>query len=107
MRVRIPWSRFLLPVVPLVLAGAIAELAVRLGWVPAYLVPAPSRVARAFATESDLWRATWETAIASLAGFGLSAGAGLLIAIVLSSSRWIERTFYALCGAGGDGNGER
>lgn len=78
----------------MVIAGALAEMAVRAGWLPAYLVPAPSRVAKAFAAERDLWHATWETAIASLAGFGLSAGAGLLIAIGLSSSRWIERTFY-------------
>ncbi len=84
----------LLPVVPLVVASVAAELAVRGGWVPGYLVPAPSQVVHTLATEHDLWRATGETAAASLAGFLLSATLGLSIAIVLSSARWILRTFY-------------
>jgi NitT/TauT family transport system permease protein len=87
-------EKFLLPLLPLVVACAFAEAAVRLHWVPAYLVPAPSKVARTFLTESDLWRATGETAIASAIGFLLSALIGLLIAIVLSSSRWVQRMFY-------------
>jgi len=91
---RTTWSKFLLPLLPLVVACAIAELAVRRGWVPGYLVPAPSQVAKVFTTDRDLWKATRDTALASCAGFLLSAAVGLLIAIALSSSRWIERMFY-------------
>jgi NitT/TauT family transport system permease protein len=87
-------ARFLPPLVPLIVAGVLAEFAVRRGWVPAYLVPAPSKVARTLFNESDLRRATAETAIASIAGFLLSAVVGLAVAIALSSSRWIQRMFY-------------
>ena len=82
------------PLLPLIVGGVLAELAVRQNWVQAFLVPAPSRVARTLLKESDLWRAAWETAVASAAGFALSAVVGLLVAVALSSSRWVQRTFY-------------
>jgi NitT/TauT family transport system permease protein len=91
---RATWTKFLLPLLPLAVACAIAEVAVRRQWVPAYLVPAPSQVIKVFAHDRDLWKATGETALASLAGFVLSAAVGLLIAIALSSSRWVQRMFY-------------
>lgn len=88
------FGKILLPLAPLVVVGVLAEVAARRGWIAAYLVPAPSRVARALVHETDLWRATGETAVASLIGFLLSAVIGLLIAIALSSSRWVQRMFY-------------
>ena len=94
MIMRARWTNLLLPLVPLVVACAVAEVAVRRAWVPAYLVPAPSQVAKVFTTDQDMWKATGETAIASVAGFVLSAVVGLLIAIALSSSRWVQRMFY-------------
>ena len=94
MIMRSRWTNLLLPLVPLVVACAVAEVAVRRNWVPAYLVPAPSQIAKAFTTDRDLWKATGETALASVAGFVLSAVVGLLIAIALSSSRWVQRMFY-------------
>jgi NitT/TauT family transport system permease protein len=42
----------------------------------------------------ELWRATLDTATASLIGFGLSAAFGCLIAIALSSAAWVQRAFY-------------
>jgi len=87
-------SKFVLPLLPLAVACTVAEVAVRRAWVPAYLVPAPSQVIKVFANDRDLWKATGETALASGAGFLLSAAVGLLIAIVLSSSRTVERMFY-------------
>jgi len=87
-------SKFMLPLLPLAVACTVAEVAVRRAWVPAYLVPAPSQVIKVFANDRDLWKATGETALASGAGFLLSAAVGLLIAIVLSSSRTVERMFY-------------
>lgn len=91
---RTSWSKFVLPLLPLVVAGAVAEIAVRRNWVPAYLVPAPSKIARTLLRERDLRVGFAETALASLAGFALSAAAGLVIAIALSSARWVQRTFY-------------
>ena len=84
----------LLPLAPLVVAGVCAEIAVRAGWVASYLVPAPSQVVRALVVHRDLWRAAGDTALASVAGFLLSAAIGLVLAVVLSSARWVLRTFY-------------
>ena len=83
------------PVVPFVVVTLVTELAVRRGWVASFLVPAPSSVvASLFRDWSELWRATLNTAIASLTGFGMSAIIGSLIAIALSSATWVQRAFY-------------
>lgn len=69
----------------------------RAGWVAPYLVPAPSRVLATLTSArdgADLFRATGQTALASLAGFAASAGVGLVVAIALSSARWVQRAFY-------------
>ena len=83
------------PVVPFVVVTLVTELAVRQGWVPSFLVPAPSSVGTSlFRDWPELWRATLNTAIASLTGFGMSAIIGSLIAIALSSAAWVQRAFY-------------
>jgi len=83
------------PVVPFVVVTLVTELAVRQGWVPSFLVPAPSSVVTSlFRDWPELWRATLNTAIASLTGFGMSAIIGSLIAIALSSAAWVQRAFY-------------
>jgi NitT/TauT family transport system permease protein len=85
-------TKVLPPIVPLVVAGVLAELlAPKHGY---SLVPTPSAVARAFVNETDLWRAMGQTAIASAAGFVMSAVVGIVFAIVLSSSRWVQRALY-------------
>jgi NitT/TauT family transport system permease protein len=83
------------PVVPFVAATLVAELAVRQGWVASFLVPAPSSVIISMIRDwPELWRATLDTAIASLIGFAMSAVIGCLIAIALSSAAWVQRAFY-------------
>jgi NitT/TauT family transport system permease protein len=83
------------PLVPLAIVTLAAELAVREAWVPSFLVPVPSSVvASMFRDWPELWRATFDTAIAALAGFGMSAIVGSLIAIALSSAAWVQRAFY-------------
>ncbi|HVR29770.1 MAG TPA: ABC transporter permease [Thermoanaerobaculia bacterium] len=83
------------PLVPLLALTLAMEIAVRSGWVPAFLVPAPSTVARTLHDEAASFRAlTLETTTASLAGFGLSVAAGIAIAVALSSAVWIQRAFY-------------
>jgi NitT/TauT family transport system permease protein len=86
---------FVPPLVPMAVALLAAELAVRRAWVPAFLVPAPSSVLASILRDwPELWRATLDTAIASMIGFVMSALFGALIAIGLSSSAWVQRAFY-------------
>jgi NitT/TauT family transport system permease protein len=83
------------PIVPAVVVTATTELTVRQGWVPSFLVPAPSSVvASLFHDWPELWGATLNTANASLTGFAMSAVIGSLIAIALSSAAWVQRAFY-------------
>ncbi len=95
MRMR-PFMRAMLPpIVPMIVAIIGAELAVRQAWVPSFLVPAPSTVITSmFHDWPELWRATFDTAMAAVVGFAMSALIGTLIAIVLSSATWVERAFY-------------
>lgn len=82
------------PLVPLVLVSALAEFAVRAGWVQAFLVPAPTSVARALLSNAELWRSTRATALDAGAGLAMSIAAGIAIAIALSSAAWVQRAFY-------------
>lgn len=89
------WSRVWPPIVPAVLVIAGMELAVRREWVRAFLIPAPSKVAATLWNDRvELWQALWETTRASAIGFALSAVGGLVIAVALSSAKWIQRAFY-------------
>ena len=81
--------------VPLVVATAAAELAVRQGWVRAYLIPAPSSVLRAMVQDSsELLGAIATTSVSAVSGFLLSVVVGIAVAVFLSSSRAIQRAFY-------------
>lgn len=87
-------ARVLLPLVPALLVAATVETLVRSGTLPAFLVPAPSAVARTLASEDDLWFAAGQTALAAALGFVASAILGIVLAVALSSARWVERMFY-------------
>ena len=81
--------------IPLLVATAAAEFAVREGLVRAYLVPAPSSVLRAIIeSQAELTSALLTTSFSALLGFVLSTLAGIAIAVFLSSSRAIQRAFY-------------
>ena len=83
------------PLIPLVLAVVAMEVVVRLGWVPRFLLPAPSRVAETLWVDREyLGGKMLETGLAAVLGFALSAVVGLVIAIALSSARWVQRAFY-------------
>ncbi len=83
------------PLIPLVVVTLVAEFLVRQGFVRAYLVPAPSAVFRAMlSSHAELLQALASTSAGSLAGFALSAVTGIAIAILLSSSRGVQRAFY-------------
>ncbi len=76
------------------LLGAWEGLARAFG-VPRYLLPPPSAVAQAMLAElPQLLLAASVTARAALYGFALSAVVGALTAVVLSTSRPLERALY-------------
>jgi NitT/TauT family transport system permease protein len=83
------------PIVPAVVVTLATEVAVRQGWVPSFLIPAPSQVVESLVRDwPDLWSATMDTADASLMGFAMSIVIGSLIAIGMSSAPWVQRAFY-------------
>jgi NitT/TauT family transport system permease protein len=83
------------PIVTFVATTALAEIAIRLFGVSPVLLPAPSAVLLAAIQHADvLWPALAATTQAVLLGLALSTAAGLLAAIALASSRWVERAFY-------------
>jgi NitT/TauT family transport system permease protein len=83
------------PVLALVILLAAWELCARVLEVPAYLLPPPSAIVLAAkANAVTLAEGALTTARAALTGFVLSAILGVLAAIVLTSSRLIERAFY-------------
>ncbi len=91
--IQIAWP----PMIPLIVLIAGAEIAVRSGMVPLYLVPPPSKVLATLFSQrdgGDLLDAASATAKAALAGFALSAVIGIAIAITLASARWVQRAFY-------------
>jgi NitT/TauT family transport system permease protein len=82
----------LIPFVVLILTG---EWIVRAGIVPAYLLPTPTAVFRAIIDNRvELTRAMLKTSGSAVAGFALSVVIGVAIAVMLSSSRWVQRAFY-------------
>lgn len=88
-------KRILPPLIPMLLMIAISEIAVRQGWIASYLVPTPTAVVTAIVqSREELFTAFVKTATAALAGFALSTSLGIAIAVLLSSSRRIQRAFY-------------
>ncbi|NMO18024.1 ABC transporter permease [Pyxidicoccus fallax] len=83
------------PLVALVVLLGLWEGTVRLLEVPGWLVPPPSAILKVGAREaSSLLGAAVTTGSSALVGFGLSAGLGVLVAILLASSRLLERALY-------------
>ena len=88
-------SSLLPPLLPLFVGMGVCELAVRSGWIPSYLIPAPSEVFRSLIDDRfELAIAAWTTLSSALVGLLLSFAAGTLFAIVLSSSDLARRAFY-------------
>lgn len=83
------------PLVPAVAGLGLIEALVAGGAVPAYLVPAPSSVVRALLNDTtSLYPPLAQTAVASILGFAISAALGTLVAVLLASSRALQRAFY-------------
>jgi NitT/TauT family transport system permease protein len=83
------------PLVTFAAVTLLAEAAIRAWGVSDLVLPRPSQVAlAAWTARADLGPALLNTTEAVLAGLGLSIAVGLVIAVVLSTSRLVERALY-------------
>ena len=90
-----PLKLMLPPRLTLVAAGGHAHWLLRVLHVKEYLVPPPTAVGVVLRDQyRDLLASAWVTAQAALLGFALAAVGGVVAAVLLSASRWIERAFY-------------
>lgn len=83
----------------LVALGALLawELGVRIGGVPAYLLPPPSSILRRIVTDHRLLAMhTWATGIEVLAGFALAIVVSIPLAAILARFRPLESALYPL-----------
>jgi NitT/TauT family transport system permease protein len=88
-------SAAIAPLVALVLLLALWEGLARVLGIPAWLLPPPSAIGTAAAREASmLLGAALTTGRSALVGFGLSAAVGVLSAVILGSSRLLERALY-------------
>lgn len=83
------------PLAVLVIALVAWELVTRLFAIPFYILPGPGRVvAAALENGPSLLDSVLTTFRASMLGFGLSGITGVLIAMLLSSSKLLETSLY-------------
>jgi NitT/TauT family transport system permease protein len=73
------------------------ELAVDLGAVPRFVLPAPSDIgASMVAHAGSLLAHCWVTLLETLAGFGLSVAIGIPLAVLIVYSRFFDRVLYPI-----------
>ena len=95
MKLKARTSSLLPPLLPLIVSIGVFEISVRAGWVPSYLIPAPSEVLRSLIDDRlELVHAAWSTLSSAVIGLLLSFSAGSLFAVVLSSADLARRAFY-------------
>ncbi len=83
------------PIAALLLLLGLWEILTRALRVESFLLPPPSAIARvAIVKHAVLWQGAITTGRAALTGFAMSAVLGVAAAIVLGSSRLVERAFY-------------
>ena len=87
--------RIMLPLATLALAVLAWELVVRINNIPAYVLPAPTLVARTIITDWEiLWHALLVTLTITVEGFVLAVVGGVGLAILFNQSRLVEYSFY-------------
>ena len=89
--------KFFPPTIALLLTLLVWEAGVRIGNVPAYLLPPPSAILMRIASGwQQISSHTWVTAAETLVGFGLAIVISIPLAAALSQVRWIEQSLYPL-----------
>lgn len=83
------------PILMFLLLAISSEIIIRMLKVPAFLLPAPSAVLRTMWSDSgELLANLATTALASVVGFAAAVVLGILFAILLSTSRFVQRALY-------------
>ncbi len=82
------------PLFFLVLILVVWESSVTLLQVPRWLLPSPSGIFRQFFKSPDLWLHTRLTLTEAFLGFAASAVSGILIAILIAHSRFLEKGVF-------------
>ena len=86
---------WLVPLLLLVLGLIAWEVIVRLRDTPTWFIPKPTEVAQELIESRRLlWRHTWTTLQEMLLGLALAFVFGVLLAVMISSSRLVERSIY-------------
>jgi len=86
-----------IPLLALVVLLGVWELWVRIDDTPAWLLPAPSAVAReAVESRALLWDHTWTTLQEVVIGYLAAFVVGVAVALAIGSSRLVERAVYPL-----------
>lgn len=89
-------ARYGLFLLLMILLLVIWEWIVRMGWVPSFIIPAPTAIARSLYEHRRLLLATHlpATLMEVVVGFGLSIGAGIALATGMYMNRSIEKALY-------------
>lgn len=75
------------------------ELGVRISGIPPYLLPGPLLVLQTLVKDwSELFPSLLITLKITVVAFIAAVVSGLLVAILFAQSKWIERSFFSLCG---------
>ena len=92
------WLKLLEVACPYLFGAAVLalwEIAVRVSGVPSYIIPGPLLILQTLVIDMNtLWPSLLVTLAITLEAFLVSAVVGLLLALLFSSSRWIERTLF-------------
>lgn len=87
-------ARFLPPLIFLIIILALWEGAVHLFDMPPWLLPAPSRIARRFATADTIFYHTGLTLMEAMLGFTLSVVVGITLSAGIVHSTFLERGVF-------------
>ncbi|MGZ5866234.1 MAG: ABC transporter permease [Xanthobacteraceae bacterium] len=87
--------RIVLPILTLVIAGAIWQLVVTLKGLPPYILPGPGLVAQTIVSDWPLlWDSLLVTLLTTIEGLVLALAGGVGLAILFNQSRLVEYSFY-------------
>ncbi len=88
-------KRFLPPLAPLVLLIFLGEFLIQKNIIPGYILPAPSSIYQSLFIDFNEYKiALIETLGAAFLGLILAGSAGILLALLLTTSKWVERALY-------------
>ena len=87
--------RIALPVIVLALVLLIWEMAVRIGNIPPYVLPAPGLILQTLISDwALLWQSLLVTLLTTVEGFLLAAVGGVGLAVLFNQFRLLEYSLY-------------